>query len=226
MYFNALGVSGGSVAVGATALDSTGNLAEGNTFGFNREFLTVLSVGTTPCTSLTTTYLYGDGTPNKTVTQPLTANARTTFSVNDPSQAGPGHPVSIHLSCADPPVGGTFLAERPMYFSVFGIDGGSDAMAVPDSAQSQVVYFAEGYTGFREFLTVLNNNVTPINNATVTYYFPDGTTKAVQWTFPANARTTINVNNDVGKVTPVSATIDTGLPLVKILAERPMYFAY
>jgi hypothetical protein len=226
MYFNALGVTGGSVAMGAPALDTTGNLAEGNTYSFNNEFLTVLSAGTTPCTSLQTTYVYGDtpATPNKSFAQPLTANGRTTFYVNDPSQAGPNHAVSIHLSCAAP-LNGTFLAERPMYFKLFGDDGGSDAIAVPDSAQSQKFYFAEGYTGFHEFLTVLNTNPAAIN-ADVTYYFPDGTTKVVPWTFPANARTTINVNADVGFATPVSATIDTKLPLVKILAERPMYFAY
>lgn len=225
MYFNALGVTGGSDAVGASALDSTGNLAEGNTFAFNKEYLTVLSAGTTPCVSLATTYLYGDGTPNKTLTQTLTANARTTFYVNDSGQAGGGHPVSVHLSCAMPSTGGTFLAERPMYFSLFGDDGGSDAIAVPDSALSQTVYFAEGYTGFNEFLTVLNTNSSDINTH-VTYYFPDGTTKLVAHTFPANARTTINVNTEVGVGTPVSASIDSGSATLKILAERPMYFAY
>jgi hypothetical protein len=224
MYFQALGVTGGSDAIGATALNSTGNLAEGNTFSFNREYLTVVSTGATPCTTLQTSYVYGDGTITKSFPQTITADTRTTYLVNDPSQAGPGHAVSIHLNCAFP-MGGTFLAERPMYFNVFGDDGGSDAIAVSDSALSQTVYFAEGFTGFHEFLTVLNNNGSDIHG-TVTYYFPDSTTKAVPWLFPANARTTINVNTDVGMVTPVSATIDTGSASLKILAERPMYFAY
>jgi hypothetical protein len=225
MYFSALGVTGGSVAVGAPALDSTGNLAEGNTFSFNNEYLTVLSAGASPCTSMQTTYLYGDGTQNKSVTNALTPNGRTTFHVNDAQQAGPGHPVSIHLSCLMPTAGSTFLAERPMYFNFFGQDGGSDAIAVPDSALSQTVYFAEGYTGFHEFLTVLNNNSTDIVT-NVTYYLPDGTTKPVNHTFKANARTTISVNTDVGNGTPVSASIDSGSASLKILAERPMYFSF
>ena len=42
MYFSALGVTGGSVAIGATALDSTGNLAEGNTLEVVAEEVTML----------------------------------------------------------------------------------------------------------------------------------------------------------------------------------------
>ncbi|OLE21264.1 MAG: hypothetical protein AUG49_22515 [Catenulispora sp. 13_1_20CM_3_70_7] len=221
-------MTGGTDVIGATALTSTGNLAEGNTFSFNREFLTVLSAGATPCTSLQTTYLYGDGTPNKSFAQPIAANARTTFLVNDPAQAGAGHPLSIHLSCASDPTG-TFLAERPMYFNFFGDDGGSDVMAVPDNGLSQKAYFVEGETYFYEYLTVLNPNGTDVMG-TVTYAVPPlhGMSSQKSWRFPAHSRTTINANADgaSGEPGPFWVTVDSNSPALPLLVERALYFAY
>jgi len=231
MYFNALGVTGGTDVVGATALTSTGNLAEGNTFFFNREYLTVLSGGTTPCTSLQTTYLYGDGNPNKNFAQPIAANARTTFLVNDVSQAGAGHAVSIHLACASDP-NGTFLAERPMYFNFLGDDGGSDVIAVPDSALSQKAYFVDGGpSGAHEYLTVLNPNTTDaMGTITYSFYPFHGTNSQTSWRFPARSRTTIDANSDAGSGNQVqyrySATVDSNAPTLPLLVERALYFAY
>jgi len=230
MYFNALGVTGGTDVIGATSLTSTGNLAEGNTFSFNREYLTVLSAGSTPCTSLQTTYLYGDGTPNKSLAQPIAGNARTTFLVNDASQAGAGHPVSIHLSCASDP-NGTFLAERPMYFNLFGDDGGSDVIAVPDSALAPKAYFVEGSPQAHEFITVLNPNSTDVM-ATVSYTFPPlhGPNTQRSWRFPAHSRTTIDANTDLGGAYWLQpgywVQIDGNSPTLSFLAERALYFAW
>lgn len=230
MYFNALGVTGGTDVMGATALTSTGNLAEGNTFFFNREYLTVLSAGTIPCTSLQTTYVYGDGTPSKSRAQPIAPNARTTFLVNDASQAGAGHPVSIHLSCASDP-SGTFLAERPMYFNFLGDDGGSDAIAVPDSALAPTAYFAEGSVDVHEYITVLNPNSSDAM-ATLSYTFLPlhGPDTQRSWRFPAHSRTTIDTNADLGPNYGARhwywVKVDSNSAALPLLAERALYFAY
>lgn len=56
--------------------------------------------------------------PVKTVS--VLAGARLTIKVND--HAGPGYQLSAKLRA---PSGASFVAERPMYFDYYGIDGGS-----------------------------------------------------------------------------------------------------
>jgi hypothetical protein len=48
------------------------------------------------------------------------AGARLTIKVND--HAGPGYQLSAKLRA---PSGASFVAERPMYFDYYSIDGGS-----------------------------------------------------------------------------------------------------
>lgn len=85
-------------------------------------------------------------------------------------------------------------------------------------------YFAEGCTreGFSEWLCLMNPNDTAISvNASYMMFGRDPLQK--QYTVPANSRTSLNVNNEVGPGQDVSARLwceDS------FYAERPMYFNY
>jgi len=140
---------------------------------------------------------------------------------------------SVHVS-SDLPV----VVERPMYFNFQGINGGHDAMGLPDAALGPVAILAEGFTGgsFHEFLTILNNSgVTTV--ATVTYYVTDptnNTTSVIKrpYSLVMYSRTTIDVNQEVGPNKSVSVRVDTNPdlpgtgPATPIEVERPLYFAY
>jgi hypothetical protein len=116
------------------------------------------------------------------------------------------------------------VVERPMYFTYNGWTGGHDAMAVPDSALSTTLYFAEGYVAnnFAEYYTILNNEATP-TMVTFTFFLPSGGPVTKTITVPGNSRWTELINNDLPAGTPNSVQITSSQP---ILAERPEYFAY
>jgi len=137
----------------------------GATGAVGQEFLTVLSAGTTPCTSLQISYLYGDATPTKTVTRTLTANTRATLHVNDAGEAGPGHPVSIHMTCA-----GTFLADFrsayghvPTAQAIFGYEAMSALLAVLREAGSS----ANNRTTVLHDFFGINNRSSPLGTYSI-----------------------------------------------------------
>ncbi len=86
-------------------------------------------------------------------------------------------------------------------------------------------YFAEGTTriNFQEYLC-LGNSGDQAASAQVTYLFPDGTTQGESYSVPANSRSTVNVNGEVGEGKDVSIKIISTTP--DLVAERPMYFNY
>ncbi len=86
-------------------------------------------------------------------------------------------------------------------------------------------YFAEGTTraNFQEYLC-LGNSGNQAASAQVTYLFSDGTTKDASYSVPANSRSTVNVNSEVGAEKDVSISILSSTP--NLVAERPMYFNY
>ena len=86
-------------------------------------------------------------------------------------------------------------------------------------------YFAEGTTrtNFQEYLC-MGNSSDQAASAQVTYMFTDGTTKDASYSVPANSRSTVNVNSEVGAGKDVSIRILSSTP--NLVAERPMYFNY
>jgi hypothetical protein len=116
------------------------------------------------------------------------------------------------------------LVERPMYFTYHGWTGGHDAVAVPDSALSTTLNFAEGFvsSNFVEYYTILNRNPSPAT-VTITYYDAAGAAHPKTITVAANSRFTELANNDLPPNTENAAVITSDLP---VLAERPEYFSY
>ncbi len=89
---------------------------------------------------------------------------------------------------------------------------------------SKTWYFAEGFTGgsFTEYLTLANPNPSA-TTATVQYLLQGASPITKRYTLAANSRTTLNVDNEVGKGKTLSMVVTGSQP---IIAERPMYFTY
>jgi hypothetical protein len=223
MYFNYQGKwTGGSDVIGATALSTHLDLAEGYVASNFDEWLTILNPQNTAA-NLTITYnLTGGGTKQVMMTVP--ANSRGTHLVN--SDFGVPTSQSIHIDSSVPVV-----VERPMYFSyasgnIQNVTGGHDAVAVDSATLGSSYSFAEGFVApnFDEYLTVENNNSVPVT-VTITYLLTGGGTQPeAPVVVPANSRYTRLVNSDFGVATSQSVQVtSTG---GSILVERPMYFAF
>ncbi len=215
MYFNYFGETGGDVIVGAATPLTNLNLAEGHVGQGFDEYLTILNPNAAAA-HLTITYFLGSGNP---VAQPLTvaANSRATVHVNTVLPSGTDS--SVHIT-SDQPI----LVERPMYFTYNGWTGGHDAMAVPDSALSTTLYFAEGFAAGNnaEYYTILNKQSVAAT-VTFTFYFNSGSPTTKTITVPANSRWTEHINTDLPAGTPNAVQLTSSQP---ILAERPEYFSY
>ncbi|OLE21263.1 MAG: hypothetical protein AUG49_22510 [Catenulispora sp. 13_1_20CM_3_70_7] len=215
MYFNYAGQTGGHVVVGASAPITSLNLAEGHVGQSFNEYLTILNPNASAA-NLTITYFLGAGSP---VQQLLTVNgnSRATVYVNSVLPAGTDS--SVHIDSTQP-----IVVERPMYFTYNGWTGGHDAMAVPDSALSITLNFAEGYVAanFAQYYTILNKSASAAT-VTFTFYLPAGAPVTKTITVAANSRWTELVNNDLPAGTYNAAQISSSLA---VLAERPEYFSY
>jgi hypothetical protein len=215
MYFNFSGQTGGHVVVGASAPLTNLNLAEGHVGQSFNEYLTILNPNVAAA-NLTITYFLGSGPPVQQLLQ-VAGNSRATVHVNDVLPDGSDS--SVHIG-SDQPI----VVERPMYFTFNGWTGGHDAMAVPDSALSTTLNFAEGYVAanFAEYYTILNKQSSAAT-VTFTFYLAVGSPVTKTITVPGNSRWTEKINNDLPAGTYNSVQIASS---VAILAERPEYFSY
>ncbi|MDY6793681.1 MAG: DUF5719 family protein [Actinomycetota bacterium] len=115
------------------------------------------------------------------------------------------------------------LAERAMYFSYRGRNGGHDSIGA--SQPSNTWFFAEGYTGDSFDTWVLLQN--PNDSAaavTLNFMRPDGSVVTEQVSVPARRRHSVHVDEVPGlESSDVSTQVTSNLPVV---AERSMYFDY
>jgi len=211
MYFSFNGLSGGHNAVGAEGPSTIWYFAEGYTGAGFQEWLTLLNPNSSPA-NVTVTYAFRDGGTQVQTTY-VGANTRETVDVK--GAVGPNKEVSMKVE-ADQPI----VAERPMYFSFNGRDGGHNVVGA--TSASTTWYFAEGYTGdgFQEYLTLQNPNAAPAN-VTIEYGRRGGGGRTQNLTVGANTRETVDVNAVVGSGKEVSVKMSSDQP---IIAERPMYF--
>lgn len=216
MYFSWNGLTGGDDVMGAQSLNTTYYFAEGYTGPGFTEFLALLNPGTAPA-AVNITYYFNNGSAPKTVAHVVAPTSRMTIRVNDPSEAGPGHEVSVRV-ISDKPI----LAERPMYFNFFGESGGSDVVGSPTLMTDQTL--AEGHVGqgFDEYLTLFNPNPVDVPT-TITYFLESGPPHEQLLTLSANSRTTVHVNTVLPAGSDSSVHVHASLP---VLVERPMYFTF
>ncbi len=90
--------------------------------------------------------------------------------------------------------------------------------------QSNIYYFAEGYTapGFQEYLCLANPQAVEAQ-ARIEFSFADQPEQEIAITLPAASRVTLDINQIVGEGKSVSMKISSNLSLA---TERPMYFTY
>jgi len=119
MYFDYAGKWDGGHCLLGTSAHPTWYFAEGYTGPGFDEWLCLWNPGASAI-DVEVTYCTQEAgaLPVKTVS--VLAGARLTIKVND--HAGPGYQLSAKLRA---PSGASFVAERPMYFDYYGIDGGS-----------------------------------------------------------------------------------------------------
>jgi uncharacterized repeat protein (TIGR01451 family) len=220
MYYRYRGIGGGDDSIGANAPSVDLFFAEGYT-GYAEspfdEWILVLNPNQEEV-NFTIDYLYpGGGGESRQYTVP----ARQRMSISVDSEVGEGHEVSARLRCEQP-----LVAERSMYFTYKNKWSGGHIGAASTVTRNDW-YLAEGYTGwkgslFDEWILVSNQNdrSTPV---TVTYMFPDGSTKDFSYSVAANARLTVSADQDVGEGQMISAHVRADLPVV---VERAMYFDY
>lgn len=120
-------------------------------------------------------------------------------------------------------VSGLPVGKRPVIIEI-GIGSPPDPAPPGPTPPGTALYFAEGYTGegFHEYLCLANADDVDAQ-ASVTFYFTDGTTQELVVDVPCGYRVTLNVNQIAGEGRSVSAKV---LSERKVFAERPMYFEY
>jgi uncharacterized repeat protein (TIGR01451 family) len=220
MYHLHAGILGGDDAIGTNAPGVELFFAEGftgTTASPFEEWLLVLNPNT-DATGVSIDYLFPGG---ETARKNYTVQGRQRLSISVDHEVGEGREVSAFIR-SDLPV----VAERSMYFTYNNVWSGNHVGMAATGARSDW-YLAEGFTGgegslFDEWILVSNQNDQPAA-VTVTYMFPDGNVKPVEYTALAKSRLTVYADGDVGQGQMISAHVHADKPVV---VERAMYFDY
>ncbi len=220
MYYLHQGITGGDDVMGITSPSLELFFAEGFTGTPGspfEEWLLLLNPGGEDAV-VEAAYLFPSG-EEKRLQYLVPARRRLSISVD--AAVGEGREVSALLRSDKP-----LVAERAMYFSYNNRwPGGHNGVAATAAANDW--YLAEGYTGwegspFDEWILVANRNDRAAA-FTVTYMFPDGSTRPFEYTAAPRSRTTVSADANVGEGQMVSAHVHADLPVV---VERAMYFDY
>lgn len=217
IYFDYLGLRGGSVNSGQTELSPTANFAEGYTGSGFDEYLTLGNPHPMPV-SVTIRFLLESGAP-VVLTDTLVPTSRKTYKVND--ILGPGVAHGTRIEASRP-----IMAARPMYFSYGpGWQGGDVGIGF---SASQWALFAEGYANspnFHPYITIANPNPTAANVNVLFMFPPPEHPMLHSVTVPPNGRSTIRVLN-LFDAREFSAFVLSTDPAKPVLVERPQYFSY
>ena len=215
MYFRYAGHAGGSAAEGTPETRRAWYFAEGYTGGEFDTYILLSNPEDAPSTARLT-FMLPDATLRE-LSLEVPARSRATVHV-DGIQGLEDAELSTRVESDRP-----LVAERAMYFSYRGRQGGHDAMGVKEPAEDW--YFAEGYTGgeFDTYLLLQNPGDTPAR-AVLTYMKGDGATVEQEALIAPGSRFTVHVDGIQGlEDTEFSTRVESDRPLV---AERAMYFNY
>ncbi len=215
MYFWYAGHDGGHDSLGAESLSTAWFFAEGYTGGeFDTYFL--LQNPDNDAAGVTLNFMREDGQ-----IVPLTVQVPGLSRCTVHADEIPGLENAAFSTQVDSNRG--IVAERAMYFSYAGHDGGHDSVGAPGLSPSW--YFAEGYTG-SEFDTyiLLQNPQDEIAGVDLSFMLEDGSEVPLHVDIPAYTRYTVHVDEVPGLANAAFSTrISAKLAIV---AERAMYFNY
>jgi poly-gamma-glutamate capsule biosynthesis protein CapA/YwtB (metallophosphatase superfamily) len=227
IYFRYNGVwTGGHDVTGATEPRQTWYFAEGTCRPGFDSYLCLQNPGPGDA-AVRITYMLGNGT---TRTQPLTVKASSRSTVVVKQVLGQGDDAAHDFSArVETTNGALIVAERPMYFNYKGVwTGGHDVVGA--TAPAQAFYFAEGTCrpGFDPYICIQNPAAT-VSRVKITYMLGNGAVKTQALAVPGNSRATVVVKQALGEYDDpahdFSAKVET-YDGSKMIAERPMYFAY
>jgi hypothetical protein len=211
--------AGGDTTTGARYPSQRLYLAEGCTYPWAQEWISIQNPNGRPATVNLDYQIAGGGRVAQSVG--VAASSRATVDVA--AAVGADKDVSVTLESSVPVV-----VERAMYFSYAGDLQGGD-IAVASSAARRKIYFAEGTTrdnamdgSYNEWLCIANPNDSPAN-ATLTFLRSDGVKTISTVGVGPKTRTTVSVNRVLGENMDASVVVESDVPVV---VERPMYFDY
>ena len=227
MYFNYKGSwTGGHDVVGATAPASTFYFAEGTCRPNFDPYICIQNPGAVAA-SVTLTYMKGDG---GTATDSISVAPKSRATVSPRARLGTGddtaHDFSTRVACTNRQ---KIIAERALYFNYGpGWNGGHDVVGA--TATSSVFYFAEGTTrpGFDPYICIQNPGGAAAS-VRITYMKGDGAIATDNLSVGPNSRATVNPRNRLGTGNDAAHDFSAKVECTngqKIIAERPMYFAF
>jgi hypothetical protein len=199
----------GHAMAGATAPARAWTFAEGSTFAPFQTWYLIFNPNPTPI-RLSAIFLTETG-PGPSIDFTVPANARQSIFVN---QINPNIHFGAAFFIAD---GAEFVAERSMFF------GNGAHGTLGTTALASTWFFAEGSTAFpfQEWILLANPSPQEPASATLTFFFPDGTSTSRSVSVPSQGRTSVFVDLLIPQ-TAVATRVTSSIPIV---AERSMYFA-
>lgn len=196
--------------------------AEGSVGNSFHEYLTLLNPSATQAATVTITYLFSNKAP-VTVQHTVSASMRSTVDANADlhvSLSAAQQAISAIVSSNIP-----IVAERPMYFDLHGVPGGTDVVGATN-ATNTTFYFAEGDSrqsgnaNYSTYVTILNPSQSNTAHVVITYY-SRGSVAGTQNVNVGPLQRGTGTPAAVGlhEQVAIKVTSDTG-----IVVERPLYF--
>ena len=226
MYFNYLGLNGGSIATGEKQPSVRWYFAEGTCRPVFHPFICINNPEGFPA-AIEITYMRGDASVVKQNLE-VPAQSRSTVVVKD--LLGSGDSAEYDFSCVvnstnDVPV----VAEIVQYYDYQEkwLGGGTVPSATSPTAES---YLAEGTCrpNFETYITIMNPGETD-TTARLTYMKGDGTTTEQLVGAPAHSRITVRPSDILGVADDAAHDFSTKVESLSgagLVVERPMYFYY
>lgn len=214
-----------SYALGTSPTSTRWYFAEGRVGAGFQEYLTIDNPDPTIDCPVTIQYLPETGSM-VTKAAIVSHTTRLTVSVNNDLGILPTQPTGLSVSTIVSVDAGTactgVVAERPMYFSLHGVNSGSDVMGATHLAKT--FYFGDVPTGggFSSFLTILNPPGSAAATVSATYYAGGkavGSEKPI--TVQPGQRGTL-FPDAAGLPVHAAAIVTSNQP---VLVERPDYFS-
>lgn len=211
----------------AGPVSPTWYFAEGHIGNGFQEYLTIQNPDAVNTCFVQVQYLLPTGTVTLPTSITVNPNTRLTENVNNdlhyPSTGKAATDVSTTLTVTNSSNCKGVVAERPMYFkNVFGVNSGHDALGATHLGTTFYFPDVASYTGYRDFITILNpTGASNPASVTVTYYQGGvtlGTTSSAS--VPPGTRYTITPPN-FGQGVHVSAQVVSSMP---VAVELPAYF--
>lgn len=210
---------GGDTNVGTRYRSQALFFAEGCTYTWAQEWISILNPGASEATVTLTYAIAGAEGKTESVVVPPTSR----YTVDVGAAVGDNRDVSVSLASNLP-----VIAERPMYFDYQEKWPGGD-IGAGSLAPRTKIYFADGSTDdnetqgtFDEWLCIQNPNNRRVV-AHLTFYRTDGATTTANVAIDPLMRSTFSVNAILGHNMDASLLVESDYPIV---VERPMYFDY